>query len=123
MKLKYVILFAIILTSCTTTDLATDNQIDWCISRSRSINFVANSVSGKSSDTKSETINLIIYWETALNRVAKNMEIDPDDVLNIDYNTIDPNSLFQDFQNLLEEDGEDFMRASRVCKIWEELSN
>ncbi len=93
MKLRNLLIIAILLTSCTNTDLATDEQKNWCYLKSNNFNTM-------------ERQEFLSYFDAF-------------DLYNIENDSDIKPSKFAFSKKLTEGDA----IALRICKIWADMNN
>ncbi len=126
------LLIIILLTNCgRAEEFASDEQINWCISKASTIDKVTPFDHNTTETMKTEITFLVINWDTAVNRVKTNKQdeiggnntVTHKDVLGIKNSIPLPSNIFNHYRNVLVDEREGYLNALEICKIWEEISN
>ena len=132
----------LLITSCSQTKLASEEQIDWCVSKALYVNqyvsdgksFPDNAPDGVHTDI----VTLSVDWDKSLHivmeemqkEVGNNIELTYQDILFL-YKEDSRFGLMQNdhYYNMLVSDNVEYLNdeifdnASRICKVWDELKN
>jgi hypothetical protein len=127
MKKTFLIISLLTFSFCSSQDMATDSQENWCLGKANLIKSSTVNSRFRSSiadGTKAEVGQSYSYFITALEVLEERIDESTDENFNV--NTLIGRGSIEDYMetyvNALNSDGEEYKYASQLCKIWEEIS-